>query len=48
MDTFEKIEIFIESSGEKKRHEWMSSRKFFSTPKNVDCLESLTPKMVED
>ena len=30
---FEKFEIFIERSGEKKtkkRHEWISSRKFFS------------------
>ena len=33
---FEKFEIFVKRSGEKtkKRHDWISSRKFFPTPKN--------------
>ena len=30
---FERIEIFIERSGEKKRHDCISSQKFFTTPK---------------
>ena len=36
---FEKFEIFMKSSGEKKtkkkQHDCISSRKFFPTPKNV-------------
>ena len=34
---FEKFEIFMKRSGEKKqkkRHDWISSRKIFPTPKN--------------
>ena len=31
---FEKFEIFMKRSGEKKRHDWISSGKFFPTPKN--------------
>ena len=30
---FEKFEIFMKRSGEKKRHDWISSQKFFPTPK---------------
>ena len=31
---FEKFEIFMKRSREKKRHDWISSRNFFPTPKN--------------
>ena len=31
---FEKFEIFMKRSGEKKQHDCISSRKFFPTPKN--------------
>ena len=33
---FEKLEIFIEKSA-KKRHDWISSRKFFPTPKTFSA-----------
>ena len=32
---FEKFEIFMKRSGEKKRHDCISIRKFFRTPKNI-------------
>ena len=32
---FEKFEILIERWGEKKRHDCVSSRKFFPTTKNI-------------
>ena len=38
---FEKFEIFMERSGEKKRHDWISSRNFFPTPKkSLDVFTS--------
>ena len=35
----EKIEFFMKRSGEKKRHDCRSSRKFFPTPTNEVCLK---------
>ena len=32
---FEKFEIFMKRSGEKKQHDCISSRKFFPTPKKL-------------
>ena len=45
----EKVEIFIERSGEKnKRHDWKSSSKFFSTPKIYTlCLAGIRSKSTE-
>ena len=37
---FEKFEIFMKRSGEKKQHDCISSRKFFPTPKKVRCYEA--------
>ena len=34
LTVFEKLEYFIERSGERKGHDCMSRRKFFQTPKN--------------
>ena len=30
---FEKFEIFMKRSGENKRHDWITTRKIFRTPK---------------
>ena len=39
---FEKIEIFMKRSGEKKQHYCISSRKFFPTPKKrYDWISSV-------
>ena len=35
---FEKFEIFIEMSEEKKRHDCISSRDFFPTPKKLQLF----------
>ena len=35
---FEKFEIFMKRSGEKKQHDCISSRKFFPTPKNLQLI----------
>ena len=41
---FEKFEIFMKRSGEKKQHDCISSRKFFPTPKNIDYNNSHFPR----
>ena len=40
---FEKFEIFMKMSGEKKRHDCISSRKFFPTPKNAKWRANSVP-----
>ena len=37
---FEKIEIFMKRSGEKKQHDCISSRKLFPTPKKFSELDA--------
>ena len=38
LTVFEKFEIFMKRSGDKKRHDCISSRKFFLTPKNCSAI----------
>ena len=42
---FEKFEIFMKRSGEKKRHDWISSRKFFPTLKNLFITGNSSSRM---
>ena len=46
---FEKFETFMKRSGEKKRHDWICSRKFFPTPKKQtpSNLNNMTKILLE-
>ena len=44
---FEKFEIFMKRSGEKKQHDCISSRKFFPTPKNSRVVDGYRGDLAE-